>query len=85
MATLATSIPSVAPITSPIAQHHHSGISFHQDILRSPTLRVPHNNAPCCRWRHKNLINGHGPRHIGGALPDPGAARELTHRRGGAR
>ena len=35
MATaLATNIPSVAPVTNPIAQHHQLGISFHQAIRR---------------------------------------------------
>ena len=48
MATpLATNIPSVAPVTNPIAQHHQLGISFHQAIRRlASEIQFLHNNAP---------------------------------------
>jgi hypothetical protein len=48
MATpLATNIPSVAPVTNPIAQHHQLGISFHHAIRRlASEIQFLHNNAP---------------------------------------
>jgi len=68
MATpLATNIPSVAPVTNPIAQHHHLGISFHHAIRGSlARFNSCITTRLCHLSRHRNLIYAQGPSHKGG-------------------
>ena len=75
MATpLATNIPSVAPVTNPIAQHHHLGISFHHAIRGSlARFNSCITTRLCHLSRHRNLIYAQGPSHKGGtAFNSPG-------------
>jgi hypothetical protein len=77
---LATNIPSVAPVTNPIAQHHHLGISFHHAIRGSlARFNSCITTRLCDLSRHRNLIYAQGPSHKGGtAFNSPGCPGRLA-------